>query len=59
VLRHYRLISILWVIYGYSMAFDTTGMEKGVSTSTPSSAASQGVPRGVTPSSLTGPGAVP
>ncbi|MFJ3075075.1 MULTISPECIES: ammonium transporter [Pseudomonas] len=24
------LISILWVVYGYSMAFDTTGMEKGV-----------------------------
>ncbi|MBB1518368.1 ammonium transporter [Aquipseudomonas guryensis] len=24
------LISILWVAYGYSMAFDTTGMEKGV-----------------------------
>ncbi len=24
------LISLLWVIYGYSMAFDTTGMEKGV-----------------------------
>ncbi len=24
------LISILWVLYGYSMAFDTTGMEKGV-----------------------------
>ncbi|MFJ4156483.1 ammonium transporter [Pseudomonas sp. NPDC089752] len=24
------LMSILWVIYGYSMAFDTTGMEKGV-----------------------------
>jgi Amt family ammonium transporter len=24
------LISILWVIYGYSMAFDTTGMEAGV-----------------------------
>lgn len=24
------LISILWVIYGYSIAFDTTGMEKGV-----------------------------
>jgi ammonium transporter, Amt family len=24
------LITILWVIYGYSMAFDTTGMEKGV-----------------------------
>jgi len=24
------LISILWVIYGYSMSFDTTGMEKGV-----------------------------
>ncbi|WP_200626535.1 ammonium transporter [Pseudomonas sp. LAM2023] len=24
------LMSILWVIYGYSMAFDTSGMEKGV-----------------------------
>lgn len=24
------LVSILWVLYGYSMAFDTTGMEKGV-----------------------------
>ncbi len=24
------LMSVLWVIYGYSMAFDTTGMEKGV-----------------------------
>ncbi|SFP37055.1 ammonium transporter [Pseudomonas borbori] len=24
------LISVLWVIYGYSMAFDTTGMEQGV-----------------------------
>ncbi|MBC3466999.1 ammonium transporter [Pseudomonas sp. RW10S2] len=24
------LISVLWVIYGYSIAFDTTGMEKGV-----------------------------
>lgn len=24
------LISILWVIYGYSLAFDTTGMEQGV-----------------------------
>jgi Amt family ammonium transporter len=24
------LISILWVVYGYSMAFDTTGMEAGV-----------------------------
>src|SRR5919109_2339867 len=23
------LISILWVIYGYSIAFDTTGMEQG------------------------------
>src|SRR3990167_4735469 len=22
------LISVLWVIYGYSMAFDTTGMEQ-------------------------------
>jgi Amt family ammonium transporter len=24
------LISILWVVYGYSLAFDTTGMESGV-----------------------------
>jgi Amt family ammonium transporter len=24
------LITIVWVIYGYSLAFDTTGMEKGV-----------------------------
>lgn len=24
------LISLLWVIYGYSIAFDTTGMEQGV-----------------------------
>lgn len=24
------LISIIWVVYGYSMAFDTTGMEAGV-----------------------------
>lgn len=24
------LISILWVVYGYSLAFDTVGMEKGV-----------------------------
>ncbi|GMV68230.1 MAG: ammonia channel [Pseudomonadota bacterium] len=24
------LVSILWVVYGYSIAFDTTGMEQGV-----------------------------
>ncbi|MDM4772695.1 ammonium transporter [Solimonas sp. SE-A11] len=24
------LMSVLWMVYGYSMAFDTTGMEKGV-----------------------------
>ncbi|MEM8258673.1 hypothetical protein Q4R52_21345, partial [Morganella morganii] len=24
------LITILWVVYGYSLAFDTAGMEKGV-----------------------------
>ena len=24
------MVSVLWVIYGYSMAFDTTGMEQGV-----------------------------
>ena len=26
------LISLLWMIYGYSLAFDTTGMEKGATT---------------------------
>jgi len=26
------LVSVLWVIYGYSLAFDTTGMEGGVTT---------------------------
>ena len=24
------LVSVLWVVYGYSLAFDTTGMEQGV-----------------------------
>jgi len=24
------LVTVLWTVYGYSMAFDTTGMEKGV-----------------------------
>ena len=24
------LVSVLWVVYGYSLVFDTTGMEKGV-----------------------------
>ncbi|HND14490.1 MAG TPA: ammonia channel protein, partial [Pseudomonadales bacterium] len=24
------MVSVLWTVFGYSMAFDTTGMEKGV-----------------------------
>ena len=24
------LVTVIWVVYGYSMAFDTTGMEAGV-----------------------------
>ena len=30
MLRHGRRYTILWIIYGYSVAFDTAGMEAGV-----------------------------
>ncbi|MFB4394794.1 MULTISPECIES: ammonium transporter [unclassified Pseudomonas] len=48
------LISILWVVYGYSMAFDTTGMEKGVlNFSSFVGGFSKAFLSGVTPSGLT------
>ncbi|WP_312933574.1 ammonium transporter [Pseudomonas sp.] len=48
------LISLLWMIYGYSLAFDTSGMEKGV-TNLHSfvGGLSKAFLSGVTPSSLT------
>ena len=48
------LISLLWVIYGYSMAFDTTGMEKGVTNlNSFVGGFSKAFLSGVTPSNLT------
>ncbi|MFS0828889.1 ammonium transporter [Pseudomonas phoenicis] len=48
------LISLLWVIYGYSLAFDTTGMEKGVTNfSSFVGGLSKAFLSGVTPASLT------
>ena len=48
------LISLLWVVYGYSMAFDTTGMEKGVTNlSSFVGGLSKAFLSGVTPASLT------
>lgn len=48
------LISILWVVYGYSMAFDTTGMEQGVvNFNSFVGGMSKAFLAGVTPSSLT------
>ncbi|MGC9008723.1 MAG: hypothetical protein ACP5IY_06605 [Halothiobacillaceae bacterium] len=32
------LVGVLWMLFGYSLAFDTTGMEEGVTNPTPSSA---------------------
>jgi ammonium transporter, Amt family len=32
------LMTVLWVVYGYSLVFDDTGMEAGVINCTPSSA---------------------
>ena len=53
------LISILWVIYGYSITFDTTGMEQGV-TNFNSFIGGFGKVflAGITPDSLTGPSAL-
>ncbi|MGH8436201.1 MAG: ammonium transporter [Pseudomonas sp.] len=48
------LISILWVIYGYSIAFDTTGMEQGVvNFNSIVGGLSKAFLAGVTPASLT------
>ncbi|RJG12942.1 ammonium transporter [Pseudomonas cavernicola] len=48
------LISILWVIYGYSIAFDTTGMEQGViNFNSFVGGLSKAFLAGVTPASLT------
>nr|WP_314876938.1 ammonium transporter [uncultured Pseudomonas sp.] len=48
------LISILWMVYGYSLAFDTTGMEKGVlNFSSFVGGFSKAFLNGVTPDSLT------
>ena len=48
------LISILWMVYGYSLAFDTTGMEKGeLNFSSFVGGFSKAFLNGVTPASLT------
>ncbi|HAC68526.1 MAG TPA: ammonia channel protein [Pseudomonas sp.] len=48
------LMSILWMVYGYSLAFDTTGMEKGVlNASSFVGGLSKAFLAGVTPQSLT------
>lgn len=48
------LMSILWMVYGYSLAFDTTGMEKGVlNFSSFVGGFSKAFLNGVTPDSLT------
>ena len=48
------LISILWVIYGYSITFDTTGMEQGVTNfNSFIGGFSKAFLAGVTPASLT------
>src|SRR3989344_4408649 len=53
------LISVLWVIYGYSIAFDTTGMEQGVvNFNSFFGGMGKAFLAGVTPSSLTGPAAL-
>ncbi|WP_109513322.1 ammonium transporter [Pseudomonas ovata] len=49
------LISILWVVYGYSLAFDATGMEEGVvNFSSFVGGFQKAFLAGVTPASLTG-----
>ncbi|MFV3404129.1 MULTISPECIES: ammonium transporter [Pseudomonas] len=48
------VMSILWVVFGYSLAFDTTGMEKGVlNFNSFVGGLSKAFLSGVTPSSLT------
>ena len=53
------LITILWFVYGYSMAFDTTGMEAGVvNLNSFVGGLSKLFLSGVTPASITGPAAL-
>ena len=53
------LISILWVVYGYSIAFDTTGMEQGVvNFKSFFGGMGKAFLAGVTPASITGPAAL-
>lgn len=53
------LISILWVVYGYSIAFDTTGMEQGVTNfNSFIGGFGKAFLAGVTPASLTSPTAL-
>ena len=53
------LITILWFVYGYSMAFDTTGMEAGVvNFNSFVGGLSKLFLSGVTPASITGPAAL-
>ena len=53
------LISILWVVYGYSMAFDTTGMEANVvNFNSFVGGLSKAFLAGITPASITGPAAL-
>lgn len=49
------LITILWVLYGYSMAFDTTGMARGaLNLNSFVGTLNKAFMRGVTPASLSG-----
>ncbi|WP_148193454.1 ammonium transporter [Pseudomonas syringae] len=53
------LISILWVVYGYSIAFDTTGMEAGVvNFNSFFGGMGKAFLAGITPASITGPAAL-
>jgi Amt family ammonium transporter len=53
------LITILWMVYGYSMAFDTTGMEAGVvNYNSFVGGFAKAFLAGVTPASITGPAAL-
>src|ERR1700712_1966854 len=53
------LITLLWVVYGYSMAFDTTGMEANVvNFNSFVGGLSKAFLAGVTPASITGPAAL-
>ena len=52
------LVTILWFLYGYSMAFDTTGMEAGVvNYNSYVGSLAKAFLAGITPSSITGPAA--